>query len=79
MAFDGAGSPSFGNDFARNVIIFDIDNSSSSHTDNRKNNFLVLGAGPIRDINDSTGSTEKKLVSILVKQTQILLKFTLHS
>ena len=25
---------------ARNVLIFGIDNSSSSHTDNRKNNFF---------------------------------------
>ena len=33
----------FCNDFARNVIIFGIDNSSSSHADNQKNNFLVLG------------------------------------
>ena len=30
---------SFGNDFARNVIVFDVDNSSSSYADNLKNNF----------------------------------------
>ena len=29
--FDSAGSWSFDNDFARNVIIFGVDNSSSSH------------------------------------------------
>ena len=46
IAFDGEGSRSFGNDFARNVVIFDVDNSSSSHTDNhKKNNFLVLAEG----------------------------------
>ena len=28
MAFDGTGSWSFGNDFARNVVIFGVDNSS---------------------------------------------------
>ena len=33
----------FGNGFARIVIIFGVDNNSSSYTDNRKNNFLVLG------------------------------------
>ena len=61
IAFDGEGSWSFGNDFARNVIIFGVDNNSSSHTDNRKNNFLVLGEGPSQGINDSTGSAEKKI------------------
>ena len=43
MIFDGAGQWNFGNDFARNVAIFGVDNSSSSQTNNRKNNFLVLG------------------------------------
>ena len=39
IAFDGKGELSFGNDYARNVIIFEVDNSSSSHADNLKNNF----------------------------------------
>ena len=46
IPFDRGGSWSFDNDFARNVIIFAVDNSSSSHSDNRKNNFLILGEGP---------------------------------
>ena len=41
MAFDEAGSWNFGNDIARNVVIFGVVNSSSSHTDNHKNNFLI--------------------------------------
>ena len=53
IAFDGAGLWNFGNDFARNVVIFGVDSSSSSHADNRKNNFLLLGEG-------SFGSSEKK-------------------
>ena len=40
----------FGNDFAKNVVIFDNDNSSSSDAYNRKNNCLVLGDGPTCDI-----------------------------
>ena len=36
------GTAFFGNESARNVLILEIDNSSSSHTYNRKNNFLVL-------------------------------------
>ena len=42
IAFDGSGSWSFGNDFARNIMIFGADNSLSCHTDNRKSNFSLL-------------------------------------
>ena len=51
---------SFANDFGRNVAIFGVDNTSSSHTDNQKNNFLVLGEGPTDGINDTTGAAEKR-------------------
>ena len=63
IAFDGEGSWSFDNDFARNIVIFGSDNSSSSHTDNRTD-------GLLDGINDSTGAAEKKLVLTLVKQIQ---------
>ena len=46
ITFDSAGSWSFDNDAARNVIIVGVDSSSSSHADNGKNNFLVLGEDP---------------------------------
>ena len=39
IVFDGKGEWSFGNGYARNVIIFGVNNSSSSYTDNFKNNF----------------------------------------
>ena len=55
ITLDSAGSWSFDNDTARNVI-FCVDNSSSSHADNRKNDFLVLGQGPTYRINGSSGS-----------------------
>ena len=55
---------SFGNGFARNVVIFGVDNISSSHTDNQKNNFLVLVEGPT-DIND-----QMILILTLVMQRQ---------
>ena len=38
-AFEGEGSRSFGNDFARNVVIFGADSSSLSHADNKKKTF----------------------------------------
>ena len=59
MAFDGEGSWSFDNDFVRNVIIFGVDNSLSSRTDDGKNNFLVLGKVPTGSINHSTDRAEK--------------------
>ena len=59
MVFRGERPWSFGNDFAGNVVLFSVDNSSSSY-DNWKNNFLVLGEGSADDINDSTGVTKKK-------------------
>ena len=50
---------SFDNDYARNVIVFGFNNTSSSHADNRKNNFLILGEGPTFGIDGSFGSPEK--------------------
>ena len=47
------------NDFARNVVIVGVDNSSSSHTDNQKNNFLVLGECPTVSALSGTVSAEK--------------------
>ena len=35
--------------------------SSSSHTNNQSNKFLVLGEGSTQDINDSSGAAEKKI------------------
>ena len=61
IAFDGAGSWSFGNHFASNVVIFGVDNSSLSRTDNHEIIFLVLGEGSTDEINGSVGTAEKRL------------------
>ena len=61
IIFDNADSRSFDNDFARNVIIFGVYKSSSSHSDNHKNNFSVLGEGTIYGTIGSFGSPEKKI------------------
>ena len=55
IAFGGKGSWSF----ARNVIIFGVDNISSSHTDYLKNDFLTLSEGHTLGINGSFGALEK--------------------
>ena len=74
ITFDSAGSWSFDNDFARNVINFGVDNSSSFHSDNRKNNFLILGEGPTYGNNGSLGSPGKK---IIINFTKANTKFCL--
>ena len=48
IAFDELYSLVFGNDFAKNVIASGVGSSSSSHSDNRKNDFLVLSEGPTK-------------------------------
>ena len=53
IAFDKVGSWNFGNDFARNIVIFGVDNSSSSHTDNQKKKSLLESETSTADINDS--------------------------
>ena len=70
MTFDNGGSWIFDNGFARNVIISGVDNGSSFHSDNSKNNFSVLGESPTLGINRSFGSPEKDLILNLLKQTQ---------
>ena len=59
LEFDELGSWNFGNNFARNVIIFSVDNSSSSHTDNRKNDVLVSGEGTSNEINGSISALQQ--------------------
>ena len=56
-AFGSAGSWSFDDDFGRNIINFVVDNNSLSHSENCKNNFLLLREVPTYGIN---GSFEKK-------------------
>ena len=38
-----------------------VDNSPSSHTDNLKNDFLILGEGDTFGTNGSFGASEKKI------------------
>ena len=54
-----AGSQSFDNDFARNVIIFGVDNSSSSHADNCKKILLILDEGPTFGVNGISFTIKK--------------------
>ena len=70
ITFDGPGLWSFDNGIAGNVKIVGIDNNSSSHADDHKKNFLVLGEETTFGIMEDLIHQKKKLILILVKQTQ---------
>ena len=74
ITFDSPGSSSFDNDFAKNVINFGVHDSLSSHSDNCKNNFLILGSGPNYGINGSFESPEKRFS---INFTKVNTKFSL--
>ena len=67
IGYNGEVSWSFGNEFARNVAIFGVDNSSSCHTDTRKT----------QGINDSMAQQKKKF-NINFCKTNTKLCFSLH-
>ena len=73
IVFDEKGQWNFGNDSARNVVMFGVDNSSSSHTDNRKNDILVFSEGDTFGINGSFGAPEKKLINLNKAKTKFCL------
>lgn len=54
----------FSNDFAKNVKLFDIDNSLLSHTDDRNNKCLVLDWGTPDDIMINV-SLYRKIVALI--------------
>ena len=70
MAFDRKGEWSFGNDFARNLLIFGAGDNSSFHTHSRKKNLLALAEGDTFCIDGSFGHHRKSLVLVFVKQRQ---------
>ena len=69
ITLDSTGSWNFDNGTARNVIVFLVDNSSSTHSNNRNNKFLVLDEGPAFGINGNFSSPAKN-VSINFTKTQ---------
>ena len=65
------------NGFGRNCIILGTDTSSSSHANNKKNNFLVLGRDFVKGINGTTIYAEK-LYSINFTENNKRFCLSLH-
>ena len=59
IGFDSKGSFLHSNGLGRNAIIFGADTSSSTHTNNKTTNILVLGRDFIQGIDGRTIYTEK--------------------
>ena len=77
IAFDGKVSCSFNGHFTRNIIIFGVDNSSSSHTDNLKNYFLILCERDTSVITGSFGVPEKEII-ININKAKTKFWLSLH-
>ena len=45
--------------FGRNVIIFEVDMSSSVHIDNKRKHILILGKGPTQGLGEHSLTAEK--------------------
>ena len=77
IGFDRRGSFSFpGGGFGQNVIIFGADMSSSTHTDNKKKDILILGGGPIQVLEHTL--TAEKMYSINFTTINIKFCLSLH-
>ena len=79
IAFDGKGSWSSNVDFGRNVIIFGVGNSSSHHTDNVKNDFLISEEGDTFGISGSFGASGKKILILVRQKTKFCLSLHYNS
>ena len=69
-------SYSIGNEIGRNVIIFGVDTSSSSHTDNKKKDILILRKGPTQGLEHTL--TAEKLYSINFTKKNTKFCLSLH-
>ena len=73
IAFNGKGMWRFGNGFARNVVNFGFDNTSSSHSDS----ILVLGERPTEGISDSVRAASKRF-RITFSKAKTKFSLSLH-
>ena len=78
IGFDRKGSYSIGNEIGRNVIIFGVDMSSSSHIDNKKKDILLLGKGPTQGLEHTLAAEELYSIIFTKIKYKILFKIALQ-
>ena len=76
IGFDRKRLLSIGDEVGRNVIIFGVDMSSSSHIDNKKKDILILGKGPTQGLEHTL--TAEKLYSINFNKHNTKFCLSLH-
>ena len=69
IGFDRKWSYSIGDENGKNVIIFGVDMSSSSHIDNKKKDILILGKDPTQGL-EHTPTAENCIWLTLLKKIQ---------
>ena len=79
MEFDTSGCFLFsdGSRFAKNIIIFVIDMSSSVHIDNKKKDILILGKRQRNGLVNTTLTAKKEYSINFTRQREKLFKFAL--
>ena len=64
---------SIGNEIGRNVIIFELDMSSSQHIDNKKKYILILGKGSTQGLEHTLTAEKLYLINFTKKSTKFCL------
>ena len=76
IGFDRKRYFSIGDEIGRNVIIFGVDMSSSSHIDHKKKDILILGKGPTQGLEHTLAA--EKLYSINFTKENTKFCLSLH-
>ena len=78
FGFDRRGTFSVPSDgLGQNVIMFEVDMSSSVHVDNKKQDILILGEGSTQGLDGTTLTAEKKY-SIIFTESKKKFSLSLH-
>ena len=73
IGFDRQSSFSSSNETGKNVIIFEVDMSSSSKIDNRKKDILVLGERPTQGLEHTFSAEKIYSINLTKKNTKFCL------
>ena len=80
IGFDRRSSFSFpSGGFGQNVLMFGADMSSSIHIDNKKKDILVLGRGPMQELESTLTAEKMYSISFTVTKKKFCLSFCNNS
>ena len=70
IGFDRKGFFSIGDEVGKNVIIFGVNMSSSSHIDNKKQDILILVKGPMQGLEHAPTAEELYSINFTKENTK---------